>query len=499
MQPIQRVLVLGGGSAGFLAAITCKHRLPNLDVTILRSPDIGIIGVGEGTTPPVVTHLHGYLKIDPQAFYAVARPSWKLGIRFLWGPRPAFNYSFGIQLDNQYQALPRGTGYYAWEDFDFTELTSSLMSLDRAFVKQANGAPLIERTAAYHLENETFVTFLEQHARSLGVKITDDRVVSVNQNENGIAGLQLESGGEATGDLYLDCSGFRSLLLGETLKEPFESFKSSLFCSRAVVGGWNRTTEPLLPYTIAETMNAGWCWQIEHEDRINRGYVYSPDFISDEEAQQEFLSKNPRVERTRVVKFTSGRYQRSWVKNVVAVGNSTGFVEPLESTSLAAICGQAQSLAESLAETNCQPTPSILKQYNNRAGRSWDCIRDFLAIHYRFNTRLDTPFWKACRADVNLGNAQPLVEYYQENGPSYLWRDTLVDRFDQFRLEGYLVLLVGQKVPFANSHSVTSQERETWQKIQAANRRKAENSLTTAEALSMVHSPAWTWNRDYYQ
>src|SRR5205085_6173192 len=133
-------------------------------------------------------------------------------------------------------------------------------------------------------------------------------------------------GAVASADLYIDCSGFRSLLLGQTLKEPFVSYKSTLFCSRAVISEWNRTDEPIQPYTTCETMECGWCWRIDHENFISRGYVYSPEFISDSDAEAEFRRKNPRVESTRIVKFVSGRYERCWVKNVIAMGNSAGFV-----------------------------------------------------------------------------------------------------------------------------------------------------------------------------
>src|SRR5205814_5969658 len=144
-------------------------------------------------------------------------------------------------------------------------------------------------------------------------------------------GRRLESGAVLDADLFVDASGFRAQLLGKTLKEPFYSYKDSLFCDKAVVGGWKREAEPIKPYTTAETMDAGWCWQIEHEHHINRGYVYSSSFISDEAALAEFLRKNPKVAiQPRVVRFRTGRYQRTWIGNVVAVGNATGFVEPLE-------------------------------------------------------------------------------------------------------------------------------------------------------------------------
>lgn len=319
---VKRVLVVGGGSAGFLAAITLKTRLPELDVAVIRSKEIGIIGVGEGSTVVLPSHLHGYLGIDQGAFYRRADPLWKLGIRFLWGRRPYFDYAFGHQLDTQYQLLPKGTGFYCDEGpFDYVGIPSGLMTHNAIFVRQATGQPLIEPHFAYHIENENFVAFLETHALDIGVRIVDDTIVEVRQDDHGVAGLKLAAGTVAQADLYVDSSGFVSLLLSKTLGEPFRSFKSSLFCDRAVVGGWPRAEEPIQPYTTAETMNAGWCWQIEHEKRINRGYVYSSSFLTDAEAETEFRAKNPKVGPTRVVKFISGRYERSWVKNVVAIGN----------------------------------------------------------------------------------------------------------------------------------------------------------------------------------
>ena len=163
------MVILGGGSAGFLTAITCKARVPNISVTVIRSPEIGIIGVGEATTPYVLEHLHGYLEIDPAEFYRIAQPSWKIGIRFLWGPRPYFNYSFLSQCDFQYAKLPAPTGYfYTQNDFENGCPGSALMTQDRAFLRDANGGPVIRRDTAYHIENEYFVTFLEQHAQVWG-------------------------------------------------------------------------------------------------------------------------------------------------------------------------------------------------------------------------------------------------------------------------------------------------------------------------------------------
>jgi tryptophan halogenase len=496
---VGRVLVLGGGSAGFLAAITIKYRLPKLPVTVVRSKDIGIIGVGEGTTVVIPQHLHDYLKVDLAEFYRIADPQWKLGIRFLWGKRPFFDYSFAHQLDTKYQLLPKSTGYYCDSGEGYIGIPSGLMSNNRIFVRDQQGRPVIGADTAYHIENEKFVNFLEGFARRLGVAIEDDTVEEVLQDDSGITGLRMVSGRTMDADLYVDCSGFASVLLSRALSEPFVSFKPSLFNDRAVVGGWQRTDEPIKPYTTAETMNAGWCWQIEHETRINRGYVYSGDFISDEEADAEFRRANPKVEKTRVVRFRTGRYERGWVKNVVAIGNSSGFVEPLEATSLGAIAGQCQAVAESLVECDGFVHPSLVTQFNRRNANSWDQIRRFLAIHFKFNTRLDTPYWQACRADADLGDAQDIVEYYQEVGPSVLWRKTLLDPNDSFGMEGYLSMLVGQQVPYKNRYQPSAEERQNWQRIQQAIHNKVATAFTVRDALAIIRSPTWRWPAGIYK
>jgi tryptophan 7-halogenase len=258
---INSVLVLGGGSAGFLAAATLKHRLPDLQVTVLRSPDIGIIGVGEATTLAVPRHLHNYLNIDHAEFHRLAEPTWKVGIRFLWGPRPFFDYGFGLQMDTRYAPLPKATGYYC-EDIPFDNIgfPSALMSQNKVFLRQQSGLPLMNGDVAYHIENEKFVGFLETFSHRLGVQVQEDTMLEVIQDESGVRELKLKSGQTATADLFIDCSGFASVLLGRTLGEGFVSFTSSLYCDRAVIGGWDRAEEPIKPYTTAETMNAGWCW-----------------------------------------------------------------------------------------------------------------------------------------------------------------------------------------------------------------------------------------------
>ena len=193
-------------------------------------------------------------------------------------------------------------------------VASELMRNDYVCLRDQQGRTSIGENVGYHLDNKRFAAFLEKYALEQGIEIIDDLVTDVVMHAQGVRTLTLESGNIFEADLYVDCSGFASILLGKKLEEPFISYRSSLYCDRAVIGGWDRSNEPVHPYTTSETMDAGWCWQIEHEDKINRGYVFSSDFISEETAEQEFRTKNPLISDTSVVKFRSGRYENAWVK-----------------------------------------------------------------------------------------------------------------------------------------------------------------------------------------
>jgi tryptophan halogenase len=500
LAPVQHVLVLGGGSAGFLAALALKVKLPALRVTVVRSKDLGIIGVGEGSTIQLTRFLHDYVGVSSKKFHELAQATWKLGLKFLrWGPRPFFFYTFGAsQPDARLPGLAKSVGHYCNDGSDDDGMVydefGAMMARGTVFPRGAGGGPDIHPSVAYHFENEKFVRFLEDYAGAVGVAVVEDTVAAVRQGETGVTGLVMQSGRTEVADLYVDCSGFVSLLLGKALGEPFTSFDRSPFCDRAVVGGWDRESgDPIRPYTTCETMDCGWCWQIEHEHRVNRGYVYSSAFVPDDDAEREFRQKNPRVGPTRVVRFVSGCYRRAWVKNVVAIGNAAGFVEPLEATALGVIAMQSRLLADTLLDGDRVPRPTQAAEYNAYHGGTWEQVRCFLAVHYKFNTALDTPFWRHCRQDTDLAGAARVVEYYRENGPGSLWSPTMFDAFESFGSGGYAALLLGQKVPFQRTHEPTERERALW----AERRRKwdeaARRAMTVNEALAAIRSPKWRW------
>lgn len=494
--PVSEVIVLGAGSAGLLTALALRRRVPGLKVTIVRSPELGVIGVGEGTTAAFPRFLFEQLGLSPQSFYEMAQPTWKLGLKFLWGTRPAFFYSFETEWAAFGPELPRPRGFYGEREdpLPFAGRVSALMKAGRVFYRQPNGAPDLTVSHAYHIENRKLVAWLEATASVLGVNIVDGLVEGAETGPEGVKCLRLDGDRKLRADLFVDCSGFRAELAAKALGVPFDSFADTLFCDRAVIGGWERSAEPTLPYTTCETMDAGWAWQIEHEHFINRGYVYSSSFVTDEQATSELMAKNPKITTTpRVVKFRSGRLRRLWEKNVVVIGNAGGFVEPLEATSLQAIGTAAANLADLLRESGGQPTPSLIAIYNAYEGGKWDDIRDFLAVHYRFNNRQASPFWLHCREHTPLHGAAALVEYYKENGPLLHGAPYLLSRDNSFGLEGYYALLIGQGVPHGRPHAATPQEKNIWQRQTAAWTLKASQAMTVAEALAALRDPRLQW------
>lgn len=484
---IKKIVVLGGGTAGFLSALALNRSLAEIEVVLVRSTKMGVIGVGEGTIPSVVHFLHQFLEIDTFDLYKKVSASPKLGIRYLWGKRPYFNYTFSGQLVSPHRQMRRPRGYYCDEAFDFADLNAALMNNDHVCMRFPDGAPRHNPNVAYHLENKSFVAYLESMAVREGIEMIDDKVDDVICDESGVQTLLLESGQQLHGDFFIDCSGFRAELIGKALQEERIDFGNALFCDRAVVGGWERTDETYHPYTTAETMDAGWCWKIEHDHLINRGYVFCSQFISEDESVAEFQRKNPRAGDPRVIQFDSNVVQRSWVQNVVAIGNAAGFVEPLEATSIGMICDASLRLSKALAASGGRILSSQRDIFNRITQKNWTIIRDFLALHYKFNNRLDTPFWQAARQDVCLGDAQSYVDYFRDVGPDFRILNTELKR-DFFTAEGYLVMLVGQQVPYSREFEISKQELTAWSQFKQTINGVAAKGCSVPEFLKLARS-----------
>ena len=496
---IQRVVVLGAGSAGLIAALTLKKRMPALDLSIVYDPSIGVIGVGEGSTPNFVSHLFDFIGVDMQRFYDKAQPTWKLGIKFKWGPYEEFNYAFDGRFDVLFKNMKYPMGFFCMNGAENqnNSICSALMEVDKVFPRHHDGMPLIEGVRggySFHVENEKLVEMLEAECREAGVVFTPGKMVGADQGPGGVEVLHLEGGAKVEADLYIDASGFRAELIGGVMEEPFVSFDHTLFCDRAVVGGWERAGEPILPYTTAEQMDAGWSWQIEHEHFINRGYVFSSAMTSDDEAVEEFRRKNPKLpESPRVVPFVSGYRKRSWVKNVFAIGNAAGFVEPLEATALMVICNQCNGLALTLQQSMCEVSPSAQALYNRLQDTEWCLIRDFLGLHYKFNTAMDTPFWRRCQQETDLSGIQAVLDFYEENGPT-AQISHLLPTYNDFGVHGFLLMLVYNQAPCKKKVEITTPELQAWNKICSDNRFQAALGVDVKETLDISRSDRWKWS-----
>ncbi len=406
-----RVCILGGGTAGFLAALALKAKEPSRPVTLIHNSALPIIGVGEATTPSMPQFLHGELQLDPATFYRDVQPTLKLGIRFDWNPHGApFSYPFGpLHL---LEAVVHGGS------LDFANPQAMMMASGQVpFHRQEGGGRwLALPEMAYHLDNPRLARYLGEQAAARGVEVLDRAIVDVVRDPQrpGLEAL-VDDGGQRHGaDFFLDCSGFQAQLISKVMGVKYTSFADSLFTDRALVGAVPGAAE-LLPYTRAIAMNHGWCWEIPQAHERHVGYVYCSAFASDAEAEAELRARYPELGATRRILFTPGRRECFLAGNVAALGNAYGFVEPLESTSLHLLIRQLGLLMR--ANPFDSPEHGLAPLLNRKVNGWWDYLRFFLALHFRFNRGPQTPFWRHCREAVVLGEHEELVALYQHRGP----------------------------------------------------------------------------------
>ncbi|GAA4402889.1 hypothetical protein GCM10023168_13860 [Fodinibacter luteus] len=479
--------ILGGGTAGYLTALTFRRRFPDIDVTLIESSRVGVIGVGEATTPRLTEYLHSPadLGLDIVDFHERVSPVWKLGVLYQWG-RPGGEFPWPFQ----YGAL---LDAYAHDgNLSAHCLAAMLMDARRVPVLQRDDGEctsLLGRVPfAYHLDNPRFVRYLQQEADRAGVTRRDLVVTDATMSPDGgtVESLVTEDGERLAFDLYVDCSGFRSVLLEGKLGSPFVSYADSLFTDAAVVANvpHDGVTKP---FTVAETMANGWCWNIAFEQEDHRGYVFSSAFCSADEAEAEMRAANPGMSDAWSLRFRSGRHEHFWKGNVVAVGNAYAFVEPLASTAIHMLLFELDLLGHHLPG----PTEDAHKDLlNAQANAMWDSLRGWLAVQYRFNTRMDTPFWRACAADVELAGAAPHVQRFRERGllssdavqvppPGGALSRYANDYFSQDYV--YDVMLLGQDVPGRLGEPRTG--REEWRTRTERNRSIVAHALPQNEAL----------------
>lgn len=467
-----------------MAALALRARRPDVGVTLIQSSRVPIIGVGESTTPVMVAFLHGYLGLDIDEFMARVQPTWKIGVKLLWGQPDDYYFNF------PFDAHGLRDSYAHSGDINSCSLGSLLMTagsglhLQRANWSYQSLLPVLPY--AYHLDNRRLVAHLKDRAKAVGLNEVDALLVGAERNpEGGISAMIADDGTRFDYDLYLDCSGFASRLLGQALGTPFISFESSLFTDRAIVASVPHGGV-FGPCTVAETMDSGWCWSLPQADEDHRGYVFSSRFITADEAADEMRTKNPGMSEPRQVNFTSGRRTDWWRHNVVGIGNAYGFVEPLEATALHMIVREITHLVANLeVGLRCQ---DVRDDLNQGIGACWDYIRGHLALHYKFNQKATTPFWRACREHTDLGVLRSVVD-------DALGRGRLVDRPQEapdgarYALRSIAdetdLLLLGQKV-FPSETVVPNQSRAGWDRHRARLAGVARRAVGVRDSLELA-------------
>jgi tryptophan halogenase len=488
----RRVCVLGGGTAGYLTALALRAKLPHLEVSLVESRRIGVIGVGEATTPRLVEFLHLDLGIDVAEFHARVRPAWKLGVHYYWGRRGSYAFPWPFQYGSIAESMTYDGNLHAHC------LSAQLMlQMHAPILRLGDGryrSLLATVPFAYHLDNTRCVAFLQNCADQAGVRRIDRVVIDATVSRDGyVKELITDTGERLAFDFYLDCSGFRSMLLERTLGSPFVPYSTSLFTDAAVVANVPHDGR-VKPYTLAESMHNGWCWNIAFEDEDHRGYVFASDFCTTEEAEAEMRARNPGMGDTWSLRFRSGRHEHFLLGNVAALGNAYAFVEPLASTAIHMLLMELDLLTKHFP-ISPQHT-AIAPLLNAHLNSMWDNLRGWLAVQYRFNRKYNTPFWRHCRDGVDLAGAAEYVERFRESAPlsgkapvppartrvSGLMPQYAVDYFGQEYV--YDVMLAGQKVPAHYRAPVTS--RDEWSRRTATWRRVASWALSHADALQLA-------------
>lgn len=419
-----RVLIVGGGSAGWIVAARLEFALnrggkQTVEIAVLESPDIGRIGVGEATIPSIHRTLHG-VDIDETTFMRGCAASYKMGIRFDdWSTVGAAYWHPFFRFQSSEVQGAAGAWLNSDGSVPFADLVSPQPKLAEAgrAPRRPDESPNNDRHYAYHLDAELFADTLRGLAMARGVKHIQETVVAVEKDPHGIHAVRTASGGFEHADLFVDCTGFRRLLIG-ACGAKHTDWSDWLLCDRAATMRVPDPSEPR-PYTVARAADAGWMWDIGLQGRRGRGYVYSSAFASEAQAEEalrrtELTGGDAQV---RHLQFSVGRLEAPWIGNCVAIGLASGFVEPLESTGLHLADFATEMLIEFFPHGGSNP--ALARRFNHIVGQAFDETLDFLNLHYVLSRRRDTDFWRAATATERAApGVRDLLERWESKPPT---------------------------------------------------------------------------------
>ncbi|MFC4309760.1 tryptophan halogenase family protein [Steroidobacter flavus] len=448
---VQKIVIAGGGTAGWMVAAGLSRTLGKaLDIKLVESDEIGTVGVGEATIPTLVT-FHRLLDINEQEFMAATQGTFKLGIGFenwrnvgqhyihSFGTTGKDHWTAGFQhfwLKGRQRNLAGDYGDYC------VELKAAL---ENKFAHLPRGG----MNYAFHIDAGLYAKFLRKFSEGYGVQRIEGKITNVLTHDDSgfIKAIRLDSGAEIEGDLFIDCTGFRALLIGQTLHEPYEDWSHWLPCDSAVAVQTESVGEAV-PYTRSIAREAGWQWRIPLQSRVGNGMVYCSRYLSDEQAKQSLLANVEGKVRTepRVIKFKPGQRRQTWVKNCVAVGLASGFIEPLESTSIHLIGRSIIRLLQMFPGTGINPTD--IEEFNRQTVAELEHIRDFIVLHYHVTDRQDTPFWNACRTMKIPASLQHRIDLFRETGRVFRFQNEL------FAENSWIQVMLGQGIVPKQYHQV---------------------------------------------
>jgi tryptophan 7-halogenase len=449
-QPIRNLIIAGGGTAGWMtaAALARLHANSITKVTLIESDEIGTIGVGEATIPPIKA-FNAMLGIDEAAFVTATKGSFKLGIEFVgWGkvgqrylhPFGAIGQDInGVRFHQIWRGLHAQGLVGPLSDYSM----SWQAAMRNAFAIPQTGrpSPLSALDYAYHFDAGLYAAFLRRHSEARGVTRIEGKIGKVEKDgESGnIVALVLEDGQRLEGDLFVDCTGFRGLLIEGALETGYEDWSHYLPCDRAVAVACE-SVAPLLPYTRATARAAGWQWRIPLQHRIGNGIVYCSAAMNDDAAHAALLSNldGAPLGDPRPIKFQTGRRKLAWNKNCVAIGLSAGFLEPLESTSIHLIQAGISKLLSLLPGREIDPIER--DEYNRQSQLQWHQVRDFIIMHYKLNQRDNDPFWRQCAAMNVPERLKAKLDLFGHSGRIFR------DEDDLFADLSWIAVLLGQNL-----------------------------------------------------
>ena len=417
---IGKVVILGGGTAGWMTATYLKKMLgKNIEITLIEAETIPKIGVGEATVPNLQRVFFDYLGIPEEEWMRECNASFKGAVKFIdWRKNPDshgnrhFYHHFGLIPNcddvplSQYWMLRRSTGCQV-EALDYACFSQSPI-LDRKLSPRMRDGTRV-MAYAWHFDANLVAAYLRKIGVDWGVRHVLDELASVEHLPDGrIDALITKSGGRHDADLFIDCSGFKALLINKAMNEPFIDMKSQLLCDSAVAAQVpsDDDVHGVEPYTSAIAMRSGWTWKIPMLSRFGSGYVYASSFVSQDQATHDFLrlwNLDPRETKLNHIRFRTGRNRRAWVKNCVSIGLASCFLEPLESTGIYFICAAIYQLAKYFPDRGFNPT--LTDRFNSEIESMFDDCRDFVQAHYFTTSRDDTPFWLANKNELLLSDS----------------------------------------------------------------------------------------------